>query len=154
MESKREAKMVINHKIRIFSLALILLIFSSQLILAQTPDLETAGFDFGEVAEGELLKHTFILENNSSNTLQIKSINTSCDCTKVEIEKQQIPPKENTEIKVQFDTQGYSGRIAQFVYIITDQEDRSTIKLTLEADIKKDTQETQTPIAQRKRLKL
>ena len=34
--------------------------------------------DFGKVKQGEILKHSFILKNDSSKTLNIKDANTSC----------------------------------------------------------------------------
>ena len=94
-------------------------------------------WDFGQVSQGEVLEHTFVLENDSSTTLQIKHIHTSCGCTTSEVKNKEIPPGESTEIQVKFKTKGYSGIRKQHVYIHTDQQDNHLIKLTLKADIQK-----------------
>jgi hypothetical protein len=94
-------------------------------------------WDFGQVSQGKLLEHTFKLKNDSSDTLRITGIHTSCGCTTSQIEKTEISPGESVNIQVRFNTKGYSGTKEQFVYIHTDQQENPTIKLTLKADIKK-----------------
>ena len=94
-------------------------------------------WDFGQVPEGEVLEHTFVLMNDSSTVLRIEHIHTSCGCTTSEVDQKEISPGESVEIKVKFDTKGYSGIKIQHVNIHTDQQDNPFIKLTLKADIQK-----------------
>jgi hypothetical protein len=50
--------------------------------------LDYAIFDFGKVKQGEVLKHTFSLKNDSTkNVLNIKNVHTSCGCTASEVKK-------------------------------------------------------------------
>ncbi len=92
-------------------------------------------WDFGQVSEGEILEHTFVLKNDSPVNLLIKRVRTSCGCTTSEIKKKEIPAGGDVDIQVKFNTRGYSGIKKQFVYIHTDQQDHPVIKLTLKADI-------------------
>ena len=92
-------------------------------------------WDFGQVSQGEILIHVFILNNDSPDTLNIKHIHTSCGCTTSEIEKRQILPGESIDIRVIFDTKGYSGIKEQSVYVHTDKQEEPTFKLTIKADI-------------------
>lgn len=94
-------------------------------------------WDFGQVKEGEVYKHTFIFQNESAKPLNIKSINTSCGCTASEAKKKNLLPGESTEIEVKFNSKGYSGPIQQFVYVNTDDVDNPVIKLIIKADVVK-----------------
>ncbi|MFH1507026.1 MAG: DUF1573 domain-containing protein [Candidatus Omnitrophota bacterium] len=94
-------------------------------------------WEFAEVSEGDVIEHTFLVKNDSENTLQIKSIHTSCGCTTSEVKEKEIPAGESLEIKVKFDTKGYFGKRRQAASIHTDQQDVPIIKLILSADISK-----------------
>ncbi len=92
-------------------------------------------WDFGQVQEGEIPEHKFILENNSDRTLTIKDINTSCGCTASKVEKKIIAPGESTTIQVKFKSKGYSGAVKQYVYVHTDSLDKPILKFTIKADV-------------------
>jgi uncharacterized cupredoxin-like copper-binding protein len=92
-------------------------------------------FDFGKVKEGEVLKHEFILKNETSKILNIKDVNTSCGCTVSEVEKKNLSPGESTVIKVKFNTQGYSGLTQQYIYIHTDNLDNPVIRYIIKAEV-------------------
>lgn len=92
-------------------------------------------WDFGKVKEGGVLKHDFILKNETKKNLKIERINTSCDCTISQAKKKMLVPQESTVIEVSFNTQGYSGQVSQFVYVNTDNPDNPIIKITIKADV-------------------
>ena len=104
-------------------------------ITDQTEIADPYSWDFGRVNEGEVLKHTFVLKNESKKTLTIKDVNTSCGCTASKVEKKIILPGENTEIEVQFNSKGYSGLTQQYVYVHTDSLDKSIIRFIIKADV-------------------
>ncbi|MDE6143552.1 MAG: DUF1573 domain-containing protein [Muribaculaceae bacterium] len=52
----------------------------------------TATFDFGKITPGDTVRHRFSLYNNSPDTLRIKDIETSCECTTAKISSYMIPP--------------------------------------------------------------
>ena len=41
-------------------------------------------FDFGKLAEGEIVTHTFYFKNTGKENFVIKAIESSCGCTTVE----------------------------------------------------------------------
>jgi hypothetical protein len=94
-------------------------------------------WDFGKVKAGQLLKHDFVLKNESSDILEIVNIHTSCGCTASEAGKKSLMPQESTTISVVFDTKRYSGPVKQFVYVHTDSADLSIIKFTIQAEVVK-----------------
>lgn len=91
-------------------------------------------WDFGQVKEGEILKHNFILKNESQDVLNIKDVNTSCGCTVSKVEKKVLLPGESTLIEVEFDTKGYSGLTQQYIYVHTDNLDNPVLRFIIKAE--------------------
>ncbi len=94
-------------------------------------------FDFGRIKEGEVLKHDFVLKNDSGKTLNIKNVNTSCGCTVSKVGKKALRPGEDALIEVEFDSKGYSGTVQQFVYVNTDSLDNPVIRYIIKAEVVK-----------------
>ena len=92
-------------------------------------------WDFGKAEAGEILKHEFIFKNESSETLNIREVSTSCGCTVSQVKKKTLLPGESTAIEVSFNTKGYSGPTQQFVYVNTDNLDNPIIKFIIKADV-------------------
>jgi metal-sulfur cluster biosynthetic enzyme len=100
--------------------------------------LDYAIFDFGKVKQGEVLKHTFSLKNDSTkNVLNIKNVHTSCGCTASEVKKKILRPQEETSIEVEFNTKGYLGQVKQYIYVHTDNKEQPVLRLTIKAEIGK-----------------
>lgn len=134
-------KKVMSYKLWVMSLA-ILLSFSSTGCYAQNKDNKEKApdpfvWDFGRVKEGEVLKHNFILKNESKTTLNIKDITTSCGCTVSKVKNKVLLSGESTLIEVQFNSKGYSGAAQQFVYVHTDSLDKPIIRYIIKAEVVK-----------------
>jgi len=129
------------------SLLILLLVFSGcgarhyaqkqTVPMERVKDFEPYVFDFGRIKEGEVLKHEFILKNETSKILNIKDVNTSCGCTVSEVEKRSLQPNESTVIKVKFNSRGYSGPTQQYVYVHTDNLDKPVIRYIIKAEVVK-----------------
>lgn len=94
-------------------------------------------WDFGKVKENQILKHAFVLKNDSAKPLKIKEVNTSCGCTASEAKKSDLLPGESTLIEVSFDSKGYSGETKQFIYVHTDSLENPIIRFIIKADVAK-----------------
>lgn len=75
-------------------------------------------FDFGNIKEGEIVKHTFKFTNVGVVDLLISSARGSCGCTIPEYPKDPIAVGESGEIEVQFNSKGKSGANQKFVSIV------------------------------------
>ena len=87
----------------------LLSILGAGLIVAAAPKIEVdnATLDFGEVKEGDLVTHTFILSNAGDETLVIEKINPWCGCTTIPaLSKNELAPGETTELEAVLDTAG------------------------------------------------
>ncbi len=92
-------------------------------------------WDFGRARQGEILKHDFLLKNDSDKVLNIKSIDTSCGCTVSKTKKSALLPQEATLIEVNFDSKGYLGPVQQVVYVNTDSLDMPVIRYIIKAEV-------------------
>ncbi len=94
-------------------------------------------WDFGQVKEGQIVKHVFTLKNESRKPVRILDINSSCGCTVSEAEKTLLGPGESTAIEVKFDSRGYSGPVKQYVYVHTDNIDNQLVRFIIIAQVYK-----------------
>lgn len=63
-------------------------------------------FDFGEIDEGGIVKHTFNFTNTGKAPLLITHARSTCGCTIPEWPSEPIEPGKSGEIYVEFDTKG------------------------------------------------
>lgn len=66
-------------------------------------------FDFGTIAQGEIVSHTFRFRNSGSLPLIVRDVIPSCGCTKSRVEKSTLKPGEESKIEVIFDSSGWRG---------------------------------------------
>ena len=92
-------------------------------------------WDFGQIRQGVVVKHDFILKNSTAKILTITNIHSSCGCTVSKSEKKSLLPQESTLITVSFNSQGYLGPVTQFVYVNTDNANLPIIRLTVKAQV-------------------
>jgi hypothetical protein len=95
-------------------------------------------WDFGQVKQGEIAQHDFILKNETNDLLEINSVHSSCGCTASQADKKSLMPQSSTTIKVSFNSHGYIGPVTQFVYVNTDNADLAIIKFTVKAVVVKE----------------
>ena len=91
--------------------------------------------DFGRIKKEEVVSHSFVIGNDSKETLNIQGVFTSCGCTTSEIKNKTLKPGESTILEVKFNSKGYSGVVSQFVYVNTDSRDNPTIRYTIKAEV-------------------
>ena len=63
---------------------------------------EVYEFDFGKVSSGEKVSHVFKLHNESADTLKIRDVITSCECTSGIISTKIIPPGSGYDLTAEF----------------------------------------------------
>jgi hypothetical protein len=66
-------------------------------------------FDFGTVAKGSKVRHTFRLVNTLDQEVRIAGSETKCGCTEVRVGAQVIPPGTQTTIEAVIDTTRFVG---------------------------------------------
>ena len=91
-------------------------------------------FDFGKLTQGEIVEHTFVIENTGNKTLEIIELETGCDCLKVSSSESSINPGAKGEIKIIYDTKGLIGKQVKSAIVIADSFPR-TKRLVITSEI-------------------
>lgn len=98
-------------------------------------------FDFGEVDYGETVEHIFKVKNLGNESLEINRISTSCACTSAKIDKEEISPGEEAELKVVYETAKMSGGHAKgdqerIIYVKSNDSTKPQEEVTIHAYVK------------------
>ncbi len=96
---------------------------------------ENPVFDFGEVAEGEKVKHIYKFTNEGKNPLIIENAKPSCGCTVPTFPKEPIAPGGTGEIVAEFDTNGKPNEQNKTITITANTEPTTT-ELILKGKVK------------------
>ena len=91
-------------------------------------------FSFGSVAIGRVLKHTFRYKNTGSFPLLICKADVSCGCTVPSFPDEAIPPGQDGELVVEFNTAGKSG-FQQKNIIVHSNSLPESVSISVEADV-------------------
>tara|TARA_B100001758_G_C18366198_1_gene588619 strand:- start:1084 stop:1536 length:453 start_codon:yes stop_codon:yes gene_type:complete len=81
--------------------------------------MEEDSYDFGDIIQGELVAHEFVVRNIGDDKLLINSAKGSCGCTVPVWPKEPILPGEEGTIKVTFNSAGREGIQRKTVTLLT-----------------------------------
>jgi hypothetical protein len=98
---------------------------------------EYTEYNFGTKTEGEEVSHDFILTNIGKSMLYIRKLKSSCGCTAVKPEKEELNPGESTAVKVIFRTRGKIGNQKPSIDVILNDPTQAKITLTLTGHVTK-----------------
>ncbi|HTA84288.1 MAG TPA: DUF1573 domain-containing protein [Bacteroidia bacterium] len=90
--------------------------------------------DFGLVYQGDHVHCTFKFKNTGTVDLVISSATGSCGCTVPSYPKKSVPPGQEGQIDVNFDSSGKLGKVEKMVSLVTNCQPNTRI-LTITADI-------------------
>jgi tyrosine-protein phosphatase SIW14 len=89
--------------------------------------------DFGTVAKGTLLKHSFKMTNPYKVPLEIVNVRFSCGCIAVEPKSRILQPNETTDLHVRFDTRRVNGPKSVAIFVTVGPQYVSTATLLVRA---------------------
>jgi hypothetical protein len=75
-------------------------------------------FDFGDMKEGDKVRHTWIVKNAGEHPLIISNVQTSCGCTVPSFSKEPVAPGKQGEITLEFNSAGKPGDVNKNALII------------------------------------
>lgn len=118
----------------------LLLMFSINLAWAATPGISTEQsiFNFGEIAEGAKVDHTFRFKNTGDAPLVINKVSSSCGCTAALLSEDVVQPGASGEVKTTFDSKGFSGAVTKTIYLYTNDPRQSKAAFQLKGTVKKE----------------
>lgn len=92
-------------------------------------------YDFGDINEGEIVAHDFVIFNRGTDTLKISRVKASCGCTAVKPTKTALIPEDSTTVTVKFNSQNRRGAQRKFVYIFSNDPDTPQLRLVFKANV-------------------
>jgi hypothetical protein len=130
-------KKLLGKVILIFILALFTNVF------AETPEEENKPeayfpentFTFGNIVEGTLVVHNFVIENKGDAPLAIQRVKSTWGCAAVSFTRL-IPPGSEGKITIEVNTAGYGGRaLKKSATVITNDPDTPEFELIIQGDV-------------------
>jgi len=88
-------------------------------------------FDFGTVARGSKILHSFKLLNRTNQEIHIADWRTKCGCTEVRVGSREIPPGTQTVIEAVLDTTRFQGYKASGLTLVIDRPNFVEVDLNL-----------------------
>ncbi|MEM6522780.1 MAG: DUF1573 domain-containing protein [Bacteroidota bacterium] len=76
-------------------------------------------FDFGDIYQGDKVEHIFKFENTGNEALIITNVQTTCGCTAPNWPRDPVPPGQESELKVVFNSAGKMGRQNKIITIVS-----------------------------------
>ena len=92
-------------------------------------------FDFGDIKEGEIVEHDFVIFNRGTDVLEINRVKASCGCTAVTPSKTLLIPDDSTQIKVKFNSTRRIGKQKKYVYIFSNDPETTQLRLSFQANV-------------------
>jgi len=94
--------------------------------------------DFGTVARGAKVQHTFTLENVYEEDVHIASVRSSCGCTTPKVSQRLLKTWDQAEIVAEVDTRGYKGRKDATLTVVFDRPFPAEVRLSVHTYIRSD----------------
>ena len=91
--------------------------------------------DFGKVKQGDVVSYEFVFRNAGNAPLVIEKVDVTCGCTAALASEKTIASGKEGRIKATFDTRGYSGRLARYIYLVSNDGENVRRELSLVAEI-------------------
>ena len=95
-------------------------------------------FDFGPVARAAKVEHTFVLKNNSKQSVHISGVRSSCGCTQPRVGKDTAAPGEEASVVAAFNTRGFTGTRGAWLTVTIDRPQYAEVRLRVDGYIRTD----------------
>ena len=103
-----------------------------------TMDLAETTYSFGEITQGTKVEHVFKFKNNGTADLKLGRPKTSCGCTASLLSKDIIPPGQEGEVKVTFNSSGKRGKQDRRITIPTNVPGMEKTNISITGNVKVD----------------
>lgn len=92
-------------------------------------------YDFGEMENDQVVEHHFVVRNEGTLSLEIRSVRASCGCTAVQPTDNVVPPGGETTIQVRFDLRGRNGRQIKTIFVQSNDPETPNLNLQIQGTI-------------------
>jgi hypothetical protein len=93
---------------------------------------KTEKWDFGKIKQGAEPSYEFVFTNGGDAILNILNVESSCGCTAILVSNKKVDPGKTGKIKVTFNSTGYAGEVAKYIYVQSDDPSTPRAELKIE----------------------
>lgn len=97
---------------------------------------DSSRYDFGEIEESAILKHTFKIKNTGKAVLLISGVFSSCGCTVPKLAANKLQPGESTDLSVVIDTAMKQGKVTKTVSVLSNDPINPNYKFYMSMNVK------------------
>lgn len=122
--------------VRLFLTTIFTILMASPALAGTWADALFSGHshDFGVVARGPTLSHSFRVTNTTGQPVHLASLRVSCGCTSAAAQTADLAPGQSTDLVVTMDTRRFYGHKAVTVYVQFDRPNWEEVRLTVSAN--------------------
>jgi hypothetical protein len=120
---------------KISILSILGIMFSFAQLIGPKATIQVTDYDFGNVEQGKMVDHKFVITNTGGDILKITDVRASCGCTAAKPEKSELKPDESSSIMVSFNSTGRLGSQQKYVYVVTNDPSNQEIKLKISGNV-------------------
>jgi len=91
--------------------------------------------DFGNIVEGAIVTHDFIITNSGDAELYLIKVSSSCGCTVAKPEQEKLQPGESTKLKVTFNSANRHGRQKKHIYVFSNDKSNTRYRLAILSNV-------------------
>ncbi len=92
-------------------------------------------YDYGKIKQGDVAHKDYSFKNEGKKELIIRKTKASCGCTASQPEKTSLKPGEESNIKVDFNSTGKTGKQSKTITVITNDPINPTTILTISGEV-------------------
>jgi hypothetical protein len=104
----------------------------SELPRAELPE---TTYEFGNMERGAKMNHAFKIRNVGAQPLQMEVVSTTCKCTVGDLEKNELAPNEESDIRLEWTAKTSAGPFRHGATIKTNDPRRSRVELVVEGQV-------------------
>lgn len=97
----------------------LLLILLNQTLAQPVVEFEELNYDFGQIQEGNIAMHDFVVKNTGNQPLIINSVRASCGCTTPYWTKEPIQPGKSGVISAAYNSTNRPGTFKKSINVVT-----------------------------------
>ncbi|MFP4016525.1 MAG: DUF1573 domain-containing protein, partial [Halanaerobiales bacterium] len=92
-------------------------------------------WDFGEIHEGDVARETFMIQNTGNENLEVIAVKDICKCFNLLSESVIIPPGEEREIEIVYDSPGTTGYFYEDIWVVSTDPITPEIRVSIKGNI-------------------
>jgi len=96
--------------------------------------IEEPAYDWGTALQGEVIKHSFVIQNKGGSALRIVNVKPSCGCTTVGKPTEPIEPGKTDVVTLQIDTKKFTGAVNKTASVRSNAS-TTQVKLTMKGSV-------------------